>query len=253
MKENEKKVSTSEDAKKEFLRLFKELCDSRSSWQVWADLMSVFACAISNSTEPDPVRREAREKEYAKCIEQLGGMEIPSKMFALLTLALSRKPEQDFLGDMFMSLNLGNHWKGQFFTPYHICDFMAKITLADHRAEIEEKGYISINDPACGAGATLIAAANVLDLNGCNHQTQALFVGQDLDRLAGLMCYIQLSVLECAGYVVIANTLTNPTVGDVLFPAEQEGQEYWYTPMFYNDNWTIRRAIRWMEFLALKK
>lgn len=34
---------------KEFLNEFHKLCYSRSSWQVWADLMTAIACSISNS------------------------------------------------------------------------------------------------------------------------------------------------------------------------------------------------------------
>lgn len=33
---------------KEFLNEFHKLCYSRSSWQVWADLMAAIACSISN-------------------------------------------------------------------------------------------------------------------------------------------------------------------------------------------------------------
>ena len=46
------------------------------------------------------------------------------------------------------------------------------------------------------------------------------------------MCYIQLSLLGCAGYVVVGDTLSNPIEGDVLFPDEKEGQEFWYTPFW---------------------
>lgn len=35
---------------KEFLNEFRKLCYSRSSWQVWADLMAAIACSISNGT-----------------------------------------------------------------------------------------------------------------------------------------------------------------------------------------------------------
>ena len=40
---------------KEFIKVFQELCYSRSSWQVWADLMAAMACTLANSvdkTEP---------------------------------------------------------------------------------------------------------------------------------------------------------------------------------------------------------
>lgn len=38
------------------------------------------------------------------------------------TMALDQNQEQDFLGKMFMRLDLGNRSAGQFFTPYHVCE-----------------------------------------------------------------------------------------------------------------------------------
>ena len=54
---------------KEFLDIFHSLCYSRSSWQVWADLMADIACSISNVADRSPEHYGSREKEYAQCIE----------------------------------------------------------------------------------------------------------------------------------------------------------------------------------------
>ena len=47
---------------KEFLDVFNRLCYSRSSWQVWADLISAIACTLSNVTDRTQKHFEAREK-----------------------------------------------------------------------------------------------------------------------------------------------------------------------------------------------
>ena len=75
---------------------------------------------------------------------------------------LEDNPEQDFLGSLYHDLNLQQEQKGQFFTPYDISRFMAEIPFAGNNAkeELDRKGHISVNDPACGAGAMLIAFAN---------------------------------------------------------------------------------------------
>lgn len=235
---------------KEFLDEFQKLCYSRSSWQVWADLMAAMACSISNVADRSPEHYESREKEYAQCIERLGSVEVPAKMLAIIVEALERNPEQDFLGAMYMQLNLGNHWKGQFFTPYCVCKMMSEITCEDVDSHIEKQGYLSICDPACGAGATLIAAANTMKKCKHNFQNHVVFVAQDIDRITGMMCYIQLSLLGCAGYVCIANTITNPLTGHALFPNEKDGQELWYMPMFQNQIWTWRRLFQSMGGLG---
>ena len=90
---NSEKVMGTE---KEFLETFRELCYSRSSWQVWADLMTAMACTLANSVDKTEPRYTAREKEYAECIKRLGGVEKPAKCFAIVVEALERNPNQDF-------------------------------------------------------------------------------------------------------------------------------------------------------------
>ena len=229
---------------KEFIKVFQELCYSRSSWQVWADLMAAMACTLANSVDKTLPRHTAREKEYAECIDRLGGVEKPAKCFAIVVEALERNPDQDFLGKLYMSLELGNHWKGQFFTPYNVCECMAGITINDNMQTLEKQEWISINDPACGAGATLIAAANIFHRKKINYQTQVLFTANDVDRVVAQMCYIQLSLLGCAGWVAVANTISNPVTGDPLMPDERPGQEFWYTPFYFRREWSMRRQLQ---------
>lgn len=240
----EKHRKVIQGTEKEFLNIFKTLCYSRSSWQVWSDLMTAIACSLSNTVDRTPEHFKTREKEFVECVKRLGSVEIPAKILAIIVTSFENQPEQDFLGKMYMTLELGNHWKGQFFTPYSVCKMMSEITAGDVQGQIEKQGYISVCDPACGAGATLIAAANTMKNMKYNFQNHVLFVGQDIDRVTGMMCYIQLSLLGCAGYICIANTLTNPLTGHVLFPEEREAQELWFTPMFSSNVWSMRRAIR---------
>ena len=167
---------------------------------------------------------------------------------AIIVIALENNLEQDFLGKMYMDLELSSHWKGQYFTPYELCQMMAEMTLGDRvQEEVEQKGYITISDPACGAGATLIAAANLLKRKGINFQNHVLFVGQDIDRVVALMCYIQLSLIGCPGYIAVADTLTHPLCGTVFAPLEEKGQELWYMPMFATQTWGMRRMFDSLE------
>ena len=231
------------DLEKQFLDRFNSLCQTRSSWQVWSDFITATAIALANSVDRESEIRNKREKEYEDCINRLGGVEVPAEMFGTIILALEENPEQDFLGSMFMRLELGNHWKGQFFTPYSVCNAMAEINAPDLEAHIKEKGWVSVNDPACGAGATLIAMTNTMKNHKVNYQNHALFVAQDIDRVAGMMCYIQLSLLGCVGYVVIADTICNPLAGSILHPILNENQEIWFTPMYVSDVWCLRRMF----------
>lgn len=239
-----RKMQLHKQNQKEFHDEFSHLCQTKSEWQVWNDFVTISAIAISNSVEPEGERRDLHEKEYLGIIQQYDSEEqnTLARLFALTAMALEANPEQDFLGELFMGLNLNDHWKGQFFTPYHICHMMAEISMGDMKEEIETKGWFSINDPCCGAGALLVAARNVIVQRNIDLQN-ALFVAQDINRTVALMCYIQLSLLDCAGYVVVANSLTHPIVGQpasplLISPALE--QEVWIMPALYNAVWYER-------------
>ena len=235
------------DGQMEFQRVFSQLCNTKSSWQAWSDFVEMTAIAISNRFEIREQVKQDREKRYLDIIGQYSKSEqqIFPELVAILVESLERNCEQDFLGEMFMALELGSHWKGQFFTPYTICKAMAQINVRDYDELIAKRGYFAVHDPACGAGATLIAARNTLELAGISYK-QAFFVGQDIDRTAAMMCYIQLSLLGCAGYVVIADTLIHPVTGPMLWPNLTEYQDAWFMPLNFTDPvWVLRLSRTW--------
>ena len=232
------------ERQREMVKLFDGLCDRHNRWQVWSDFITMSAIAISNRV--DLAHAEEREKTYMTLAKKYNEKEMsvfPS-MLALMVDALDENPDQDFLGDMFMCLELSNAHNGQFFTPYDVCRCMAKMTAPDLKTEIEEKGFISVNDCACGAGALLIAFAEECRMQKVNYQTSILFTAQDIDYTAGLMCYLQLSLIGAPGYVKIGNTITDPSTSydqKGLFPVDKG--DIWYTPLYFLDVWDHRR--RW--------
>lgn len=239
-------------AQKEFVKKFDALTGSRSRWQVWQDMVWLFATTISNAV--DKRFFDEREKTYLRIINQYKPEEqaIFPELFAMLTESMEAEGFCDFLGELFMLLELNFSGTGQFFTPYCVCKMMAMIGTDVERAnaDIDRYGYMAVCDPACGAGATLIAAADVLYAAGINYQQTALFAAQDIDSTVALMCYIQLSLLGCAGYVVIGNTLTEPMTGHPLF-GEPDKERCWYTPMFFAERWSILRAMEhWRRAFA---
>jgi len=231
----------------EFYKVFSGMCQTRSSWEVWADFVAMTALTIANAFDREGQTHDDREQEYIRTIKRYSKNEQEGfpKLFALTVEALEAEPDQDFLGEMFMALDLGNHWKGQFFTPYNVCRMMSEITITDLEAHIEKKSWVGIQDPCCGAGALLIAARNTM-VRQKRGPREALYVAQDVDRTAALMCYIQLSLLGRAGYVVVADSLLNPVVGpggNPLLISPMPGQEIWLMPALYDEVWAAR--IQW--------
>ena len=148
------------DSQVEFSKLFSELCRMKSSWEAWTDFVAMSATTIANAFDQEGPTHDEREQKYINTIKRYSKaeQEIFPKLFAVMVEALEHEPDQDFLGEMFMGLNMGDHWKGQFFTPYNVCRMMSEITVTDLEDRIEKKGWVGINDPCCGAGALLIAA-----------------------------------------------------------------------------------------------
>lgn len=238
-------------AQKELVKAFESLCGRHGRWEVWADWIVMCACSISNAV--DRVHREKREETYLTLCKKYTGAEMQTmgEMFGMVVAALDENPDQDLLGEIFMTLGLGNEHNGQFFTPYDVCRAMSALTIGDIAAQVERQGWVSAADPACGAGALLVAFANECRRQKVNYQQSVLCVAQDIDFTVGLMCYIQLSLLGCAGYVVIGDTLAHPsTAYDRRGLIPRDEGNVWYTPMCFHTIWQWRRALAQVDMMC---
>lgn len=142
------------ESQKNIVRFIEGLSGKYSRWDIWQDFIIMSAIAIANTMGGPQVK--AREGIYRSRAEKYSTkeLEVFADMLFEVVAELERDQEQDFLGELFMALGLGNEWKGQFFTPYDICRAMSAITYGpDMAARIEKQGWISVSDPACGAGA----------------------------------------------------------------------------------------------------
>ena len=241
------------ERQKKLAKLFDEACYRHNQGSVWSDFVTMAAIAISNRV--DESNAPDREKLYMQLAGKYNEKELTcmAEMFAEIVAGIEENPDQDFLGELFMCLELSNSFAGQFFTPYSLCQFMARCTAEkDHLMEqIEQKGWISVSDPACGAGALLVAFANWCLECDVNYQTSVLFVAQDIDYTVGCMCYIQLSLMGCPGYVVIDDSLRRPSTSHDdrgLIPVH--GPKVWYTPFYFRDVWHYRRTWWTMDRLV---
>lgn len=234
----------------EFVKIFNSLCGRYGRWGIWQDFITLAAIAISNTV--DRSHAAEREKTYMTIAGKYKPEEMLkfSQMLQEVVIGMDFNPDQDFLGELYMALDLGNDHAGQFFTPYDVCRMMAEITGTDLQARIERDGWISVNDCACGAGALLVAFANACTRQEINYQTSVLFTAQDIDYIVGLMCYLQLSLMGCAGYVVIGDTLRHPSTAlDRRGLIPRPDQNIWYTPFYFRDIWHYRRIGAQMELL----
>ncbi|ECT1022593.1 hypothetical protein DPO11_21600 [Salmonella enterica] len=206
----------------EFVSLFNSIAPHENRWQVFSDFAHMAAAALYNAVHRDPTVEAdylRRVKRYSK--EDAVRM---SGLLAAVTDGLEFSPT-DFLGQLLMTLELGNQYLGQYFTPYSVSCMMARMNMADRLPELEDgsREYISVCDPACGAGGMIVATAEAMLEAGYNPQKQMLAYCTDIDPLAAMLCYIQLTLMHIPAVVCVGNSLTMEITREMATPAYRLG------------------------------
>lgn len=142
------------DRLKSFTKLYDNLSSVYDNVSVFTDFVKMCAISMYNSF----AKNQTMEQEYLRTINSYEKkyQEIFPKMFTeLIMMYEEAKDIIDILGPFYEREHLGNSHLGQFFTPTHISDFMAKLTLEDEitlKNNIEKNGFITMAEPTCGAG-----------------------------------------------------------------------------------------------------
>ncbi|WP_161631068.1 N-6 DNA methylase [Leisingera caerulea] len=205
---------------KEFTKLFRTTARYHHRHEVFRDFIFCAACALYNGVPP---KAQDREQEYLDTINRYAADDRAAfqRLFALLVEALEPEP-RDVLGSIFMSLELGDAWKGQFFTPSEVSRMMAEMLIGDLDEKLSRGDPVSVSEPACGAGGMVLAVADAILRRGYNPAKVMSAHAIDVDRTAALMTYIQLSLWNIPATVVVGNALT------------LEEREIWKTPALRN-------------------
>ena len=209
-----------------FKKTFQGLSQKNQSWKVFSDFCEMSAISLSNAIFVD----QEREDRYLSIIKQYDPDE--QKQFSELLGSVVMGLESmdcDFLGEMFMEMELSNHWKGQFFTPIHLCRAMGQTMVDDGLKEtIEKKGFVTVAEPACGAGATIIGLLDAMRDAEINYQQSVHVTAVDVDPTAAHMCFIQLALLHVPAMVYVGNTIF------------LEMRSVWKTPAHYMGLWDFK-------------
>ena len=221
----ENDMSRSTEHLKAFLSLFNQTARYHKRAKVFEDLISCCVIALENRLNFS----EVREQKYLRIIKSYTKEDASNFVHLLAHVAMGLEAGYcDFLGEAFMQLELGDKYHGQFFTPWDISRMMAQIQLGDVQRQFQEKPFITLSEPACGAGCMILAFADVLNEEGYAAHNHLWVSATDVDPLAAGMAYIQLSLCGIAGEVVIGNSLMD------------ERRRVLYTPGHYLGNWPLR-------------
>ncbi|RAI09428.1 MAG: hypothetical protein DKM24_08560 [Candidatus Melainabacteria bacterium] len=217
---------------KEFTSALVALDRSKNISTVFLDFLTLSMCSLAQPF----YRSQNLEQRYKNTICNYTKEQAEEflKLLALLISALEEK-HQDFLGQIFSNLNLGNSNKGQFFTPYHVSKLMAQINFTDIENQLTEKDFVTLAEPCCGSGGIIIAFAETLKEQCYNYQHQLFVEVIDIDETCFKMAYIQLSILGIPARVMLDDTLA------------WKFQKVLYTPFYFLNSFEYKLKYQQQE------
>lgn len=212
---------------KEFISKLSNLDRSRSVSTVFNDFLTLSCCSLAQTV----YRSDILEQKYLNIIKTYTKEQAEefSKLLAFLVLGLEQE-SQDFLGQIYMSLNLGSQANGQYFTPYSVSKFMAEINFAEIES-FQNNQLITLSEPCCGSGALIIAFAQTLREHNINYQQNLFVEAIDISEMCFKMTYIQLSLLGIPAKVIQGDSLS------------LKFQQVLYTPFYFVNGfvWKLKK------------
>ncbi|EGY0660539.1 DUF1738 domain-containing protein [Salmonella enterica] len=210
-----------------FVSIFNGIAPHESRWQVFSDFVHMAACSLYNALHRD----EAFEADYMQRVARYSAEDANNmaRLLSEVVLGLEFCPT-DFLGRIYMISGLGNFHNAQYFTPYSVSYAMARMTLSHRISELTsgERDFITVSDPASGGGCMIVALAEAMLEAGLNPQKQMVAYCVDIDPVAAMMCYIQLSLMGIPAIVATGNSLSVEIKREMA------------TPMFVLGHWHHR-------------
>lgn len=214
-----------EDARRRFVSVFRDTARNLRRWEVFSDFITLAASELDMARIRTPENIERSREICAKYSESdISNMH---ELFGLMICALEAK-FHDFLGAIFMELELGDDRNGQYFTPYNVQSLLARLLMPDFDETIRREGFVTVSDPASGAAGMIVAYAELLLEAGYNPSEQMFGSCIDIDPIAADMAFIQLSLLGIPAEVITGNALT------------MQLNRVRYTPVYYINNFEKR-------------
>lgn len=194
----------------EIIKCIEKISGQYNPHQVFTDWVQCMALATQNTCwmNHDKYWKE-REDAYLATIGKYKKEEqkMMCEMHGMLTECFE-KEIKDYLGEIYMKSGAGSKQTGQFFTPFHLAELTAGLTIE----KITEEKTLVINEPASGGGGMILGAAKYLKNKGINYQRCMKVVAQDLDWNGVYMTYVQLSITGIKAMAVQGDSLRSAKI-----------------------------------------
>jgi type I restriction-modification system DNA methylase subunit len=213
-----------------FSKILEQIAYRHNLMGVFNDFLQMSICALTH---------QKMEKEYLEVASRYDKKELElfANAFAQMFIDYEKAvtPEGgwvDLFGHFMMEHVSPSQAQrsGQFFTPEHVCDMMAKMTTEPTDTDI------TCNDPTGGSGRTLIAHCRTSPSMRLN----TFYTAQDMDYTCVMMCTLNFIMFGMKGVVIHMNSLSMeiyrgyrvwlPETGMLISPlSKQECYQYLFT------------------------
>jgi type I restriction-modification system DNA methylase subunit len=184
----------------DFRKILERISHRHDTRSVFDAFTRFAACALAAQT------REAEYLEEAKRWER-PDLDLFAEALGALVAEMENHPFEDLIGGYYMEFALsqkGQQWNGEFHTPKHVCDLMARMTLGDTES-LPAEGPITVCEPACGAGAMILSLAEVC---APEIRRRLRVTAIDISRTACDMAFINTTLWGIPTRVIHGNTLS---------------------------------------------
>jgi len=209
-----------QDCVRAFIKRITALDREKSPYDTFRDFCEMAFCAYAKTTAPTPERAQELEDRYMQIVGTYRNKDTVRAYPDLLGLAGNAITQGcDFLGSVATEMEILNAQIGQFFTPYEVARFMAMMSLEDAEALIRQSGFLTLQEPASGAGGMVLAAADALTQQGFDPGLHMLVNAIDVSPLCFHMTFLQLSLRGIPALVEHGNTLSGERFARAWTPA----------------------------------
>lgn len=209
-------------ALKPIVKLLQANTGAHRMYEVFDDFTAMFA--IAHRQVVDKHRWQEREDEYLRIAGKYDRTQLDrfAEAWAHVVTVMDAEPT-DVLGRLYMELEISDSSMGQFYTPYEVARLIADMNKGGLIEALESREFVDVYEPACGAGAFLIAITQTLHGEGINFQQRLHVTADDLSRTAVHMCYLHMTLLHVPAVIHRRNTLTMETFDTWVTPAHVLG------------------------------
>jgi len=199
--------------------------DTRETFRAWIEALTValggeIGGRASKSAAADIARRQ---RMITDIVKQAAGRSADRESIKRVRAAFaemtriaanaSRAGETDLIGQLFMGLDWGNEYRGQFFTPPDLARLTAHMSIGHHLENRTspapgERPFFHVMEPACGAGVMLVIVKEVID--GRNEPLDWLADGVEIDHLTARMAFVQCALAGVPARIWRGNAIGDP-------------------------------------------